>query len=193
VFSELSDHTLCGTSLGPPTGSERYLPQQVRRLFRDLVVDSLALVAENGVVDPKAPLAKCGRCPFRDRPFVAGSGPPMTDRVGSTTACIVTSTARTRRSGIKRSQIDLPSRVGSTGPSALCSHRGSRARPLCIALRSDGPRRGSSEGTTSTASVRLTAPTTRGKAIPSKGTRPYVPIGWCRPLTPIQTPRSDYG
>jgi uracil-DNA glycosylase family 4 len=32
-------------------------------------------------VDPKAPLARCGTCPLRDRPFVPGSGPPMTDRV----------------------------------------------------------------------------------------------------------------
>jgi uracil-DNA glycosylase len=32
-------------------------------------------------VDAKAPLARCGDCPLRDRPFVAGYGPAMTDRV----------------------------------------------------------------------------------------------------------------
>ncbi|MGH2572183.1 MAG: uracil-DNA glycosylase [Actinomycetota bacterium] len=32
-------------------------------------------------MDAKAPLARCGDCPLRDRPFVAGYGPPMTDRV----------------------------------------------------------------------------------------------------------------
>ncbi|MGH2813379.1 MAG: uracil-DNA glycosylase family protein [Actinomycetota bacterium] len=29
----------------------------------------------------KAPLARCGKCPLQDRPFVAGYGPPRTDRV----------------------------------------------------------------------------------------------------------------
>jgi hypothetical protein len=37
--------------------------------------------AENPRVDPKAPLARCDDCPLRDRPFVHGYGPPMTDRV----------------------------------------------------------------------------------------------------------------
>lgn len=32
-------------------------------------------------VFPKAPLARCGDCPLRDRPFVPGSEPPMTDRI----------------------------------------------------------------------------------------------------------------
>jgi uracil-DNA glycosylase family 4 len=40
-----------------------------------------AQMPENGGVDAKAPLARCGDCPLRDRPFVAGYGPPMTDRV----------------------------------------------------------------------------------------------------------------
>jgi uracil-DNA glycosylase family 4 len=36
---------------------------------------------ENVDVYAKAPLARCGICPLRDRPFVPGHGPPMTDRV----------------------------------------------------------------------------------------------------------------
>ena len=32
-------------------------------------------------MDAKAPLADCAKCPLRDRPFVAGHGPPMSDRV----------------------------------------------------------------------------------------------------------------
>src|SRR5437660_7370141 len=41
----------------------------------------LARMPENVVVDAKAPLAHCDDCPLRDRPFVPGHGPPMTDRV----------------------------------------------------------------------------------------------------------------
>lgn len=32
-------------------------------------------------MDAKAPLARCGECPLRDRPFVRGDGPPGADRV----------------------------------------------------------------------------------------------------------------
>ncbi len=32
-------------------------------------------------MDAKAPLARCGDCPLRDRPLVAGYGPRRTDRV----------------------------------------------------------------------------------------------------------------
>ncbi|HXJ64562.1 MAG TPA: uracil-DNA glycosylase family protein, partial [Actinomycetota bacterium] len=32
-------------------------------------------------MDAKAPLAHFENCPLRDRPFVPGYGPPMTDRV----------------------------------------------------------------------------------------------------------------
>src|SRR5437763_7952360 len=32
-------------------------------------------------MDAKAPLARCGECPLQDRPFVAGQGPAMTNRV----------------------------------------------------------------------------------------------------------------
>ena len=42
---------------------------------------SLARMPRMGDMDAKAPLAHCGNCPLRDRPFVAGHGPLMTDRV----------------------------------------------------------------------------------------------------------------
>lgn len=32
-------------------------------------------------MDAKAPLARCGECPLRDRPFVGGYGPPSAKRV----------------------------------------------------------------------------------------------------------------
>src|SRR6266511_2841973 len=37
--------------------------------------------ADTRDMDAKAPLARCEDCPLRDRPFVPGHGPPMTDRV----------------------------------------------------------------------------------------------------------------
>ncbi len=45
------------------------------------VINAACSDAENVDVDAKAPLARCGYCPLRDRPFVAGYGPPMTNRV----------------------------------------------------------------------------------------------------------------